>query len=57
MELTKQEMELMIFLIKNELNDVENREEEIRKLRPEVTFLAAEEKYEDVLEKLLKKIK
>ena len=54
MELTKQEKELIKFLVKKELKLTEKQEEE---LRPPIPFLAAQEKYEIVLENLLKKLK
>ena len=54
MELTNQEKEIVKFLIKRELEDVEKKEEEIKTEPP--VMLAAEEKYEIVLENLLKKL-
>ncbi len=54
MELTKQEKEIIKFLVEKELKITEEQEEEIR---PPIPFLAAQEKYEIVLEKLLKKLK
>ena len=53
MELTKQEKELIKFLVEQELKKVDEQEEDIR---PPVGFLAAEEKYEVFLKKLLKKL-
>ena len=53
MELTNQEKELIKFLVKQELKKVEETEEDIR---PPIGFLAAEEKYEVLLENLLKKL-
>ena len=55
MELTKQEKEIIRFLVERELKDVEKKEEEIKTEPP--VMLAAEERYEIVLEKLLKKMK
>lgn len=55
MELTKQEKEIVKFLVKKELKDVEKMEEEIKTEGP--ALLAAEEKYEIVLEQILKKLK
>jgi len=55
MELTKQEKKVLKFLVERELKDVEKKEEEIKTEGP--VLLAAEEKYEAVLEKLLKKLK
>ena len=54
MELTKNEKELIKFLVEKELKLTEEQEEEIR---PEISFLAVEEKYEVLLEDLLKKLK
>ncbi len=54
MEFTKQEKDIVKFLIKRELEDVEKKEEEI-KTEP-IAMLAAEEKYEIVLENILKKL-
>ena len=53
MELTKDEKALLKYLVEQELKKTEEQEEEIR---PPITFLAAEEKYEIMLEKLLKKL-
>ena len=55
MELTNQEKEIIKFLIERELKAVEKKEEDIKTEGP--VLLAAEEKYEIVLEKLLKKLK
>jgi len=54
MELTKQEKEIIKFLVEKELRIMVQHEEEIR---PPVAFLAAEEKYEIMLKNLLKKLK
>ena len=54
MTFTKQEKEIIKFLVKRELKDVEKKEEEIKTESP--VLLAAEEKYEIVLEKMLKKL-
>ena len=56
MELTKQEKELLKFILKNEQKKIENEEEYMKRLRPDLKFLAAEEKYEELLEKLIKKL-
>jgi hypothetical protein len=53
MELTDNEKKLIKHLVEKELNEVEDKEESIR---PTIGFLAAEEKYEVLLEKLLKKL-
>ena len=53
MEFTNQEKEIIKFLVKKELEDVEKKEEEIKTEGPKL--LAAEEKYEIFLENLLKK--
>jgi hypothetical protein len=53
MELTKQEKEAMKYLLQKEIKELEEQEEEIR---PEVGFLAAEEKYDELLKTLLKKL-
>ena len=54
MELTNQEKEIVKFLVAKELKDVEKMEEEIKTEGPQL--LAAEEKYEIVLEKILEKL-
>jgi len=53
MKLTNTEKELVKFLVKRELLSVKEEGEDIR---PTIGFLAAEEKYELVLEALLKKL-
>ena len=53
MNITNQEKELIRFLIKKELKTVKKSEEDIR---PHAKFFAAEEKYENFLEELLKKL-
>ncbi len=55
-ELTKEEKEALRYLIKQELKRFKEQEKEMEELRPNLPFLAVEEKYEDVLEKLLKKL-
>ena len=55
-ELTKEEKEALKYLIKEELKRFKEQEKEMEELRPNLPFLAVEEKYEDVLEKLLKKL-
>ncbi len=54
MTFTKQEKKIIKFLVKRELQDVEKKEEDIKTEGP--SMLAAEEKYEIVLEKILKKL-
>ena len=54
MELTKQEKELVKFLVEKELKKTQEQEEQIGDA---LVFLAAGEKYEIVLENLLKKLK
>ena len=53
MEITKDEKTLLKYLVEQELKKTEEQEEEIR---PNIPFLAAQEKYEIMLEKLLKKL-
>lgn len=55
-ELTKEEKEALKYLIKEELKRFKEQEKEMEELRPNLPFLAVEEKYEDLLEKLLKKL-
>ena len=55
MTLTKQEKEIVKFLVTKELKQVEKAEEDIKTEGP--ALLAAEEKYEIVLENILKKLK
>ncbi len=55
-ELTKEEKEALKYLIKQELKRFKEQEKEMEELRPELPFLAVEEKYEDLLEKLFKKL-
>jgi hypothetical protein len=55
MELTKQEKEVLKFLLEKELKITEQQEEDIKTETP--AMLAAEEKYEIVLENILKKLK
>ena len=54
MELTNQEKEALKYILQKEIKEVEEQGEEIR---PNVSFLAVEERYEDLLKLLLKKIK
>ena len=54
MELTKDEKALFKYLAEQELKKVEGQEEDIR---PNIPFLAAEEKYEILLENILKKLR
>jgi hypothetical protein len=55
-ELTKEEKEALKYLIKQELKRFKEQEKEMEELRPELPFLAVEESYEDLLERLLKKL-
>lgn len=54
MELEKKEKELIRYLLEKELKQVDEAEEEIR---PNVSFLAAEERYEIFIRDLLKKFR
>ena len=54
---TKEEKKVLRFLVDKELKDVLEKEAELDILRPGVAFLALEEKYEILLENLLKKLK
>lgn len=56
MRLTKQEKEVLKYLLKKELKDFEAQEKEIKQLRPILPFLAVEERYDLLLEKILKKL-
>lgn len=53
-ELEKSELALIKQLLKKEYDDFKEDERDIT--RPDIMELAAEEKYEDFLEKLIKKI-
>jgi len=53
MELTKDEKAVLKYLVDKELKITEEQEEEIR---PNIPFLAAQEKYEILLERILKKL-
>lgn len=53
MTFTEDEKKLIRHLVEKELKEVEEKEEDIR---PNISFLAAEEKYEIMLQKLLKKL-
>jgi len=55
-ELKKEEKEALKYLIKQELKRFKEQEKEMEELRPELSFLAVEESYEDMLERLLKKL-
>ncbi len=54
MDLNKKDKEMIKEILKKELAEV--KEEGSNILRPQIAHLAAEEKYEDYLEKLIKKI-
>lgn len=56
LELKKEEKEALKYLIKQELKRFKEQEKEMEELRPELSFLAVEENYEVLLEKLLKKL-
>ena len=56
MELTKDEKKVLKFLVGKELKDILEEEKELDMLRPGISFLALEEKYEILLEKLKKKL-
>jgi hypothetical protein len=56
MELTKDEKKVLKFLVDRELKTILEEEKELGHLRPQVGFLALEEKYEILLEKLKKKL-
>ena len=56
MELTKDEKKVLKFLVEKELKDVLEKEKELDQLRPGIAFLALEEKYEILVEKLKKKL-
>ena len=52
------EKQVLKHLVEKELKDMETKEEKIDRLRPnDLNFRAAEEKYEYVLEQILKKLK
>jgi len=55
MVLKKREKELLHFLVEKELKQVEEEGEDI--LRPGIVLLRGEEKYEDFLKALLKKLR
>lgn len=57
MELTKDEKKVLKFLVSRELKEVLEKERELDILRPGVSFLALEEKYEMLLERLKEKLK
>ena len=54
---TEDEKKVLRFLVDKELKNVLEKEAELDILRPGVAFLALEEKYEILLENLLKKLK
>jgi len=54
MAFTKKEKKIIRFIIERELKDVEKKEEEIK--TEDIPLLAAEEKYEIILENILKKL-
>jgi len=54
-ELSKEEKELIKFLLQQELKKFEEEEEEIR--TEQAPFLAVEEKYDELLKKILKKFR
>ena len=56
LELKKEEKDALKYLIKEELKRFKEQEKEMEELRPNLPFLAVEETYEDMLEKLLKKL-
>jgi len=56
MELTKDEKKVLKFLVDKELKEVLEEEKELDILRPGISFLALEEKYEILLDKLKKKL-
>ena len=55
-EFKKEEKDALKYLIKAELKRFKEQEKEMEELRPNLPFLAVEETYEDMLEKLLKKL-
>lgn len=55
-ELNKKEKELIVHLLKKELKQVDSSDEGVR-YDSDVAYTAMEEKYEVVLEKLIKKFK
>ena len=56
MTLTKEEKEFLKELVKVELKRIHKEKKEMKQLRPIVPFLAVEEKYDEFLEKLKKKL-
>lgn len=56
MTFTKDEKKVLKFLVDRELKEVLKQEKELDKLRPGIAFLALEEKYEILVEKLKKKL-
>lgn len=54
--LTSNEKKAIRFLIKNELKEFEEQKQELEDFRPGVNFLAVEEKYDELLKKILKKL-
>ena len=56
MELTKQEKEILKGLVSLELKKIHEAKKDMKELRPSVAFIAVEEKYDEVLESLIKKL-
>jgi len=54
--LTLKEKQAVKFLIKKELDEFEKQKETLEEFRPEVNFLAVEEKYDELLKEILKKL-
>lgn len=56
MTLTKEEKQLLKRLVDIELKRVHKEKKEMKQLRPIVPFIALEEKYDEFLEKIKKKL-
>ena len=56
MNLTPKEKQAIKFLIKQELKEFEKAKAEIEDFRPEINFLAVEEKYDELLKEILNKL-
>ncbi len=56
-QLTKNEKEVLRFLLKQELKEFIEQKKELKELRPELAFLTIEEKYDELLDSILEKIK
>lgn len=56
MKLTNDEKKVLKFLVDKELKEVLEKEKELDTLRPGISFLALEEKYEILVERLKKKL-